>query len=171
MPPRNAERHRPRVSCQHHGVPSTVCRTTVPLRPVVVVLHRACVVPTDTRLVLARGVCSYGTFATGGCDGLVFMWDGIHKKRICQLRKFHTSISSMAFNPDGSELAVAASYTFEEGEKEYVVSQPRRERERGGIYLMLDHLLQPPSRWRICCTCHRWRGCTTSAQVTDHLMS
>jgi len=62
----------------------------------------------------------YGTFATGGCDGVVNMWDGLNKKRICQLRKFDTSISSLAFNSDGSELAMAVSYTFEEGEKEYV---------------------------------------------------
>lgn len=29
--------------------------------------------------------CSYGTFATGGCDGYVNVWDGINKKRLYQV--------------------------------------------------------------------------------------
>jgi cell cycle arrest protein BUB3 len=32
----------------------------------------------------------YGTFATGGCDGVVNMWDGENKKRITLLRKYAT---------------------------------------------------------------------------------
>ena len=28
----------------------------------------------------------YGTFATGGCDGLVNVWDGVNKKRVYQVR-------------------------------------------------------------------------------------
>jgi cell cycle arrest protein BUB3 len=64
---------------------------------------------------------TYGTFATGGCDGVVNLWDGDNKKRITHLRKFPTSIAALDFNHDGSVLAVAASYTYEEGEKEYVV--------------------------------------------------
>jgi len=30
----------------------------------------------------------YNTFATGGSDGFVFIWDGINKKRLCQFRKY-----------------------------------------------------------------------------------
>ena len=59
----------------------------------------------------------YGTFATGGCDGCVCIWDGQHKRRICQLPTFPTSIAALAFNDPGKLLAVASSYTFEEGEK------------------------------------------------------
>lgn len=29
--------------------------------------------------------CSYGTFATGGCDGYVNVWDGNNKKRLYQV--------------------------------------------------------------------------------------
>ncbi len=47
-------------------------------------------------------------------------WDGLAKKRVCQFRRFPTSISALDFNHDGSQLAIASSYTFEEGEKEYV---------------------------------------------------
>eukprot|EP00126_Sphaerothecum_destruens_P012941 Sdes_comp22140_c0_seq1m20660 len=32
------------------------------------------------------------TFATGGCDGIVSIWDGANKKRICQFHKYPTSI-------------------------------------------------------------------------------
>ena len=61
----------------------------------------------------------FGTFATGGCDGLVNIWDGANRKRIHQLARFPTSIASLAFSENGQWLAIASSYTFEEGEKEY----------------------------------------------------
>jgi len=59
----------------------------------------------------------YGTFATGGGDGIVNIWDGKNKKRLTQLRKYATSISAMSFSPDGSLLAIAASYSFEQGDQ------------------------------------------------------
>ncbi len=34
--------------------------------------------------------CDYNTFATGGSDGLVNIWDGHNKKRLCQ---FHKSVA------------------------------------------------------------------------------
>ncbi|XP_042418752.1 mitotic checkpoint protein BUB3.1-like [Zingiber officinale] len=58
----------------------------------------------------------YGTFATGGCDGYVNVWDGNNKKRLYQYSKYPTSIAALSFNRDGRLLAVASSYTFEEGE-------------------------------------------------------
>mmetsp|Transcript_37258 Transcript_37258/g.58228 ORF Transcript_37258/g.58228 Transcript_37258/m.58228 type:complete len:214 (+) Transcript_37258:492-1133(+) len=61
---------------------------------------------------------SYGTFATGGCDGKVIMWDGGNKKRLQAPWSYPTSIAALAFNPTGAILAVASSYTFEEGEKD-----------------------------------------------------
>ncbi|KAJ8331717.1 mitotic spindle checkpoint protein Bub3 [Batrachochytrium dendrobatidis] len=63
----------------------------------------------------------HGTFASGGADGVVNIWDGLNKKRIKQYPKYPTSISSLAFNFDGSLLAVASSYTYEEGEKDHPV--------------------------------------------------
>ena len=61
------------------------------------------------------------TFASGGGDGIVNIWDGSQKKRLRQFSKYPTSISSLSFNKAGTLLAVASSYTFEEGEKEYVI--------------------------------------------------
>ncbi|AQL02211.1 Putative pentatricopeptide repeat-containing protein mitochondrial [Zea mays] len=59
----------------------------------------------------------YGTFATGGCDGFVNVWDGINKKRLYQYSKYASSIAALSFSKDGHLLAVASSYTYEEGEK------------------------------------------------------
>ncbi|GMN37872.1 hypothetical protein TIFTF001_007174 [Ficus carica] len=61
----------------------------------------------------------YGTFATGGCDGFVNVWDGNNKKRLYQYSKYPTSIAALSFSRDGRLLAVASSYTFEEGEKSH----------------------------------------------------
>ena len=55
----------------------------------------------------------YNTFATGGSDGFVNIWDGFHKKRLCQFHKYPTSISSLCFSPDGTFLAIASSYLYE----------------------------------------------------------
>jgi cell cycle arrest protein BUB3 len=57
----------------------------------------------------------FETFATGGGDGVVNIWDGNNKKRICQFPAYMTSIASLDFNRDGSLIAVAASYTWEQG--------------------------------------------------------
>lgn len=53
---------------------------------------------------------SYNTFATGGSDCFVSVWDAKHKKRLVQFHKYPTSISSLSFSPDGSMLAIACSY-------------------------------------------------------------
>jgi len=65
----------------------------------------------------------YGTFATGGCDGNVYFWDGQNRKKLYFLKHYPTSVSSMSFNSDGNILAVASSYTFEEGEKDHPPDQ------------------------------------------------
>ncbi|UMM19281.1 hypothetical protein L5515_014953 [Caenorhabditis briggsae] len=55
----------------------------------------------------------FGSFATGGSDGIVNIWDPFNRKRIIQLHKFETSISSLSFNEDGTQLAIASSYQYE----------------------------------------------------------
>lgn len=55
----------------------------------------------------------HNTFATGGSDGYVNIWDGFNKKRLCQFHKYPTSISSLAFSPDGAYLAIATSFLHE----------------------------------------------------------
>ncbi|XP_074641044.1 mitotic checkpoint protein BUB3-like [Tubulanus polymorphus] len=57
---------------------------------------------------------SFNTFATGGSDGFVNIWDGFNKKRLCQFHRYPTSIASLSFSNDGSLLAIASSYMFEQ---------------------------------------------------------
>ena len=52
----------------------------------------------------------YNTFATGGSDGLVNIWDGANKKRLCQFHKYPTSISSLCFSSDGTVLVRGTFY-------------------------------------------------------------
>ena len=63
------------------------------------------------------------------------MWDGENRKRLSSF-KVPTSVAAMSFNHDGSQIAVASSYTFEDGEREH----PRDE-----IYIrnMLDSECAP----------------------------
>ncbi len=64
-----------------------------------------------------------GTFATGGGDGAVCVWDHAQKKRVATLAHpgsasgaFPNSIASLAFSPSGARLAIAASYGWEQGD-------------------------------------------------------
>ncbi|RXG60002.1 Mitotic checkpoint protein BUB3 [Armadillidium vulgare] len=56
----------------------------------------------------------YNTFATGGSDGFVNIWDGFNKKRLCQFHRYPTSISSLSFSNDGNMLAISCSYLYEQ---------------------------------------------------------
>ncbi|KAK2712430.1 hypothetical protein QYM36_011200 [Artemia franciscana] len=55
----------------------------------------------------------YSTFATGGSDGFVNIWDGANKKRLCQFHRYPTGITSLSFSSQGSHLAIATSYNYE----------------------------------------------------------
>lgn len=57
---------------------------------------------------------THGTFATGGGDAVVSIWDPQAKKRLRQLPKYPASISALAFNSDGSKLAIACAVVEEE---------------------------------------------------------
>ncbi|KAK3822950.1 MAG: mitotic checkpoint protein BUB3-like protein [Benniella sp.] len=65
----------------------------------------------------------YGTFASGGADGVVTLWDGFNKKRLRQYNPYPTSVASLSWSCDGKTLAIASSYTFEEGEKDHPQDQ------------------------------------------------
>ncbi|CAG7922287.1 unnamed protein product [Penicillium olsonii] len=57
----------------------------------------------------------FGTFASGGGDGVVALWDGVTKRRIRQYQKYQTSVSAVAFSGNGQYLAMAVSPGFEDG--------------------------------------------------------
>lgn len=58
------------------------------------------------------------TFASGGGDGTVALWDGATKRRIRQYQKFPASIAAIAFSTNGKYLAVAYSPGFEDGKED-----------------------------------------------------
>uniref|UniRef100_A0A1I8ABL9 WD_REPEATS_REGION domain-containing protein n=1 Tax=Steinernema glaseri TaxID=37863 RepID=A0A1I8ABL9_9BILA len=53
------------------------------------------------------------TFASGGSDALVNIWDPFNRKRLYQFHRFPTSIVSLSFSADGSQLAIGSSYLYE----------------------------------------------------------
>ena len=81
----------------------------------------------------------YNTFATGGADGTVVTWDATNKKKLSNIIKCSTSIAALTYNASGLQLAIASSYTFEEGERDH----PREE-----IYIrnVLDSEVKPKTK-------------------------
>ena len=79
------------------------------------------------------------TIATGGADGTVVTWDAAKKKKISNIMKCSTSIAALTYNATGTQMAIASSYTFEEGERDH----PREE-----IYIrnVLDSEVKPKSK-------------------------
>ncbi|KAI9732323.1 MAG: hypothetical protein M1834_001530 [Cirrosporium novae-zelandiae] len=61
---------------------------------------------------------SYGTFASGGGDGVVALWDGVAKRRIRQYQRYHSSVAALSFSEDGKHLAIAVSPGFEDGQED-----------------------------------------------------
>ncbi|KAL1869771.1 mitotic spindle checkpoint protein Bub3 [Paecilomyces lecythidis] len=60
----------------------------------------------------------HGTFASGGGDGVVALWDGIAKRRIRQYQKYPASIAALSFSSNGKYLAIAVSPGFEDGKED-----------------------------------------------------
>jgi cell cycle arrest protein BUB3 len=57
----------------------------------------------------------FGTFASGGGDGVVALWDGVAKRRIRQYQKYPASVAALAFSANGKYLAIGVSPGFEDG--------------------------------------------------------
>ncbi|KAA1071153.1 hypothetical protein PGT21_020580 [Puccinia graminis f. sp. tritici] len=74
---------------------------------------------------------TFGTFATGGGDGIVSIWDSAAKKRLRQLPKYPGSITSLAFNSDGSKLAIACSILEEENPANNPAVEDEHSNEKG----------------------------------------
>ena len=59
------------------------------------------------------------TFASGGGDATVALWDAEAKRRMKIYPRFADSVAALAFSPDGRFLAVAACPGFETGMQDY----------------------------------------------------
>ncbi|KAF2734957.1 mitotic checkpoint protein BUB3 [Polyplosphaeria fusca] len=55
----------------------------------------------------------HGTFASGGGDCVVALWDAVGKRRIRQYQRFPSSISTVDFSADGRMMAVGVSPGYE----------------------------------------------------------
>ncbi|KAK2594247.1 mitotic spindle checkpoint protein Bub3 [Conoideocrella luteorostrata] len=61
----------------------------------------------------------HGTFASGGGDSTVALWDAEAKRRLKQYQKFPNSVAALAFSNDGKYLAIALCPGFETGQEDY----------------------------------------------------
>jgi cell cycle arrest protein BUB3 len=61
----------------------------------------------------------HGTFASGGGDGFVALWDATAKRRIKQYQKLPASVAALAFSSDGRYLAIGVCPGFEDGAEDY----------------------------------------------------
>ena len=60
---------------------------------------------------------TYNTFASGGSDTTVSIWDHKVKKRLRQYTRYNAPVAALAFSADGARLAIGASYTWDAGEE------------------------------------------------------
>ncbi|KND88729.1 Mitotic checkpoint protein BUB3.2 [Tolypocladium ophioglossoides CBS 100239] len=61
----------------------------------------------------------HGTFASGGGDGTVALWDAVAKRRLKQYQKFPNSVAALSFSNDGKYLAIGVCPGFETGQDDY----------------------------------------------------
>lgn len=61
----------------------------------------------------------YGTFASGGGDAVVALWDAEAKRRMRQYPKFPHSVAALSFSRDGKYLAMGVCPGFESGMEDY----------------------------------------------------
>ncbi|PAV24210.1 WD40 domain containing protein [Pyrrhoderma noxium] len=57
----------------------------------------------------------YNTFASGGSDGSISIWDHKSRKRFKQYPRYPAPVTSLSFNCDGTKLAAGMSYNWDEG--------------------------------------------------------
>jgi len=65
------------------------------------------------------------TFATGGSNGSVNIWDGFSKHRLSQLYLYPLSIASLDFSDDGTKLAVGCSDLNVDGKPINKIPKPK----------------------------------------------
>lgn len=62
---------------------------------------------------------NFNSFASGGGDGYVALWDAVAKRRIRQYQKYAASIAALCFSSDGKFLAVGVCPGFENEQEDY----------------------------------------------------
>ncbi|KAG9244334.1 mitotic checkpoint protein-like protein BUB3 [Calycina marina] len=62
----------------------------------------------------------HGSFASGGGDGVVALWDAVAKRRIKMFQRLPLSVVALDFSSDGKYLAIGACPGFEDGQEDYM---------------------------------------------------
>ena len=70
---------------------------------------------------------TYGTFASGGGDGVVALWDGVAKRRIRQYARYAASVAGLTWSSDGKFLAVGVCRGVEDGDEDGEMEDGSRE--------------------------------------------
>lgn len=55
---------------------------------------------------------------------MVNIWDPFNRKRLCQFRKFPSSVTGLSFTPDGSCLAIATTFLYEDDTVQNPLPEP-----------------------------------------------
>ncbi|TKA76281.1 hypothetical protein B0A55_01835 [Friedmanniomyces simplex] len=112
----------------------------------------------------------HGTFATGGGDGVVAVWDAQTKRRVRQYPKLAASVAAMNFSADGKFLAIGVSPGFEDGKEDEEV-------DAGSVRVVIRELGESEAkeqaqndnmRTSTCVTCRDKNTDATSYQAGGH---
>jgi cell cycle arrest protein BUB3 len=95
---------------------------------------------------------TYNTFASGGSDATVSIWDHKVKKRLRQYPRYNAPVAAMAFSADDARLAVGASYTWDAGE------EGARTAERPALFVreLGEEVKVCSFSWRVASLCSGW---------------
>lgn len=84
----------------------------------------------------------HNTFASGGSDGFISIWDHNAKKRMKLFPKYPAPISALAFSPDGTKLAIGASY-----EHDNAVTKPE---EQATVMVLIKNTVMDDCKVSVC---------------------
>lgn len=87
---------------------------------------------------------------TGGGNHSVCFWDYKSKKRITQIAAFEQPIAALAFNADGSRLAIASSYLYENGKEEWWRRSDVRRRNTSNTIVVKTVTEKEVAKWIVC---------------------
>jgi cell cycle arrest protein BUB3 len=106
---------------------------------------------------------TYNTFASGGSDCTVPIWDHKVKKRLRQYPRYGSPVAALAFSADGARLAIGASYTWDAGK------EGARMTERPALFVReIGEEVKVRSVWRAAVLCLDLRFCFLAVKAMGY---